>query len=245
MEWSGDGIIIATRRHGETAVIADLMTRERGRVSGLVNGGRGRTLRPVLQPGNSVRATWRARLEEHLGTLRVEPLRLRAAQIMETAHGVYALQTLCAHLRLLPERDAHPRLHGAFEAVLDLLGEPALAAESVVRFELALLDELGVGLDLSRCAATGVSDDLIYVSPRSGRAVSRDGGADYADRLLRLPAFIRGTEARVETADPNSLADGFALTGHFLDRHVWTARGIDAPPERERLIAIVTKGNAA
>ena len=238
MEWADKGIVIGTRRHGETAVIADLMTREHGRASGLVNGGRGRILRPVLQPGNRVDAVWRGRLEEHLGTLRVEADRLRAARIMESAAAVYALQTLCAHLRLLPERDAHPVLYDRFDAILDVLHEPAVTGEAVVRFEMALLDEFGFGLDLTRCAATGALANLVYVSPRTGRAVSSDGGADYADRLLRLPAFLLPSNApRAGPASVEDIAAGFALTGHFLHRHVWDPAGIEPPPERERLIA--------
>ena len=240
MEWADQGIVIGTRRHGETAVIADLMTRTRGRESGLVNGGRGRTLRPVLQPGNRVNAVWRGRLEEHLGTLRLEPDRLRAARIMETATGVYALQTLCSHLRLLPERDPHPSLFDRFDTVLDVLHDERVAAEAVIRFEMALLDELGFGLDLSRCAATGGRENLVHVSPRTGRAVSAEGGGEWADRLLPLPPFLRPSDGpRADAAPWEELADGFVLTSHFLHRHVWDPRGIAPPPERERLIATV------
>ena len=240
MEWFDEAIVIGVRKHGETSVIAELMTLERGRHLGLVQGGRSRTMRPVLQPGNSVRATWRARLDEHLGQFRLEGERLRAGELMQAAHGIYAVQIVSSLLRLLPERDAHPALYRMFAIILDHLEEPHIAAELVARFELAILDELGFGLDLTRCAATGASNDLLYVSPKSGRAVSGDAGVPYADKLLALPAFFlaRDTED-VETASSADIADGFALTGLFLHRHVYGPRAIQPPAERESLIRLI------
>ncbi len=189
MEWTDRGIVLGVRKHGETSVIAEIMTRTHGRHMGLVQGGRGRSLRPLLQPGNSVNAVWRARLEDHLGTYKLDAGRLRAARLMESAHATYAVQWLASLLRLLPERDAQPHLHDTLDIVLDTLDDPAIAAEMVVRYESAILNELGFGLDLSACASTGSRDNLVHVSPRTGRAVSREAGAPYADRLLRLPSF--------------------------------------------------------
>ena len=242
MEWADDAVVLGVRKHGETSVIAELMTKERGRHLGLVNGGRSRAMRPLLQPGNSVRAVWRARLEDHLGTLRIEGDKLRAATLMEQPHCIYALQTLATHLRLLPERDAHPALYETLNIVLDNLEAPDIAAELVVRFELALLDELGFGLDLTRCASTGARTDLIYVSPKSGIAVSKQAGAPYADRMLTLPDFLLVKEKfTVEHAPLEAILDGFKLTDFFFDRHVYGPRAIDRPPERESLIRAVRK----
>src|SRR5262245_5341299 len=163
------------------------MTREHGRHLGLVRGGAGTRLKPVLQPGNSLAATWRARLDEHLGYYTVEGLELRAASFLGVAHAVYGVTHLAALCRLLPERDPHEQVFEALDLALARLGDPAEVAVLVARFELQLLAELGFGLDLSACAATGELADLVYVSPKSGRAVSRAAGAAWRDRLLRCP----------------------------------------------------------
>ena len=225
MEWRDEGIILGARRHGETSAILEVMTRAHGRHLGLVRGGRSRRMLPVLQPGNRVEVGWRARLDEHLGNFTVEPLALAAGRIMESACAVFGIQTLGAHLRLLPERDSHPRLHEALGVVIDHLGEPLLAAELMVRFELLVLEELGFGLDLSECAATGARERLVWVSPKTGRADSRDAGAPWADRLLPLPAFIL-TEAGEERAPIDDAEAGMRLTGYFLRRDLFEPRGL-------------------
>ncbi|MBM3530728.1 MAG: DNA repair protein RecO [Alphaproteobacteria bacterium] len=235
MEWTDEGIVLGTRRHGEANAIAELMTRGHGRHLGLVRGGAGSRQRPVLQAGNVVRAVWRARLDEHLGNFAIEPLRLRGAATIESAHAVYGVTHLAALCRLLPERDPHPELHDRLSEVLDRLGDGMAAAALVVRFELQILTELGFGLDLESCASTGQGDDLIYVSPKSGRAVSRVAGEPWRDRLLRLPAFL-SDEA---PASPDDLADGFTLTGYFLARHVLEPRGIAFADAREGFVAAV------
>jgi DNA repair protein RecO (recombination protein O) len=243
MEWRDEGIILATRRHGETSLILELMTGAHGRHLGLVRGGRSRRRQPFLQPGNTLDVTWRARLDEHLGHFTVEPTVERASKLIDSAVGIYALQILAALLRLLPERDPHPELYAALSASLDALESPAAAAELLVRFELAVLNELGFGLDLSRCAATGVVDDLAYVSPRTGRAVSRQAGTAYEPKLLPLPAFLlRRSAGRPDAA---AFRQAFALTGYFLNRHVYEPRGIAPPPARERLIGLVAGNGAA
>src|SRR5216684_4313488 len=172
MEWTDDGIVLGTRRHGETSAIVEVMTRDHGRHLGLVRGGSGTRLRPLLQPGNTIRVIWRARLDEHLGHYAVEPLHLHGASQLAAAHVVYGVTHLGALCRLLPERDPHPQIHEALLGILDHLIDAQAAALAVVRFELRLLAELGFGLDLSCCAATGATDELAYVSPKSGRAVS-------------------------------------------------------------------------
>jgi DNA repair protein RecO (recombination protein O) len=234
MEWSEEGIVIGTRRHGETDIILELMTAARGRHLGLVKGGRSRRMRPVLQPGNTLAVTWRARLHEHLGNFRAEPVTERSAGLMASRLGAFGLSLASAHLRLLPERDPHPRLFQAFAVMIACFDRPALAAELMVRFELLLLDELGFGLDLESCAATGSRDDLAYVSPKSGRAVSRLAGTPYSDRLFSLPGFLSG---RGEApADPSSMEQAFRMTGFFLERHVHEPRGQSLPMERESFL---------
>jgi DNA repair protein RecO (recombination protein O) len=190
----------------------------------------------VLQPGNSIAATWRARLDEHLGNFRAEPLAERSAALVASRTGAFGLGLAAAHLRLLPERDPHPRLYASLGVLLENFHAPLAAAATMARFELLLLDELGFGLDLERCAATGRSDDLAYVSPRSGRAVSRDAGAAYAGRLFALPSFLA---APFEHPDRAAIAAAFRLTGHFLDRHVYEARGLGAPDARARFLDAV------
>ena len=189
MQWTDEGIVLGTRRHGETSLILELMTEGHGRHLGLVRGGRSRRLQPMLQPGNTVRATWRARLDEHLGNYTVEATTLRAARLIESAVGLYGVQALASLIRLLPERDPHAQIFTALAGVLDWLDDPVVAGALIVRFELRMLEELGFGLDLERCAATGTNDDLAYVSPKTGRAVSRSAGEPYHDRLLVAAAL--------------------------------------------------------
>ncbi|MGE6739041.1 DNA repair protein RecO [Allorhizobium pseudoryzae] len=239
MQWQDEGIVIGVRRHGETSVVAELMTRERGRHLGLVRGGRSRAMQPVLQPGNRVEAVWRARLDEHLGDYKLEPLQLRAARLMEHATSVYGVQAMGALLRLLPERDPHPHLYEALDVILDHMDDPAGAGELFVRFELAVLNDLGFGLDLTECAATGRRDDLIYVSPKSGRAVCREAGAPYADRLLTLPGFLAPETSL--SASRESLTAAFRLSGFFLHRHVYEPRGLTENAARDGFVQAALK----
>lgn len=260
MEWSDDAIIIGVKAHGETSLIAEVMTRAHGRHLGLVRGGRSRTKAASLQPGNLVRARWYARLEEHLGQFTIDPIDLRAGHIMETGFGVAGLKSLSAVTRLLPERDPHEALYEGLRVALDYLAadpdaenhragftsdhlscedRSLIVAALVVRFELAILDALGFGLDLARCAATGASDDLSYVSPKSARAVCRTAGQPYQHKLLPLPAFLQGERG----APPNAgdILAGFRLTHYFLDRHVYAPRGLEPDPARDSLIRTLTR----
>jgi len=238
MQWTDEGIVLGVKRHGETSVILELMTREHGRHLGLIRGGSGPRLRGVLQPGNALGATWRARLDEHLGHYTVEPLNLRAGEYLAMAHAVHGVTHLAALCRLLAEREAHKGLYSALEAIMECLNDPHVAAPMIARFELNFLAELGFGLDLSSCAATGATDDLIYVSPRSGRAVSRAAGEPYRDRLMRLPAFLQDDTAPQSAGD---LADALALTGFFLDRHAFAPRGLPVPEARAHFVAALTR----
>ncbi len=238
MQWTDEGVVLGAKRHGETSVILELMTLERGRHLGLVRGGAGTRLRGVLQPGNLLRATWRARLDEHLGYYAVEGLNLRAAGLLGAAHAVHGVTHLGELCRLLAEREPHRGVFAALQAILDGIDDPLTAATLIARFELALLAELGFGLDLSCCAATGATADLTYVSPRSGRAVSRAAGRDYRDKLLRLPEFL---QADVGTPGAADLSDAFALTGFFLGRYAFAPRGMALPAARARFLTAVMR----
>ena len=240
MQWTDEGIVIGVKRHGEANAILELMTREHGRHLGLVRGGYGSRMKPILQTGNGVSATWRARLDEHLGNYTVEPVQERASDFFAQPHAIYGVTHLAALMRLLPERDPHAGLYSVFEDILDRLEDPVLTAPLVVRFELQILSELGFGLDLEQCAATGARDELIYVSPKSGRAVSREAGEPWADKMLKLPGFLREDMPAVE----HDVADGFALTGFFLERHVLEPRGLTLSDERAHFIAALDRALA-
>jgi DNA repair protein RecO (recombination protein O) len=243
MQWTDEGIVLGSKRHGEANAILELMTREHGRHLGLVRGGASSRLRPVLQAGNRVSADWRARLDEHLGHYVVEGLDARAAGFLAVPHALYGITHIAALCRLLPERDPHPEIHAALEALLDDLLDPARAGANVVRFELQLLAELGFGLDLTCCAASGSEDDLIYVSPKSGRAVSRLAGEPWKDRLLPLPAFLGEGEqdSTPHEIGTTEIADGYRLTGFFLVRYVLEPRGLALADARASFIAAVLR----
>jgi DNA repair protein RecO (recombination protein O) len=247
MQWTDEGIVLGSKRHGEANAILELMTREHGRHLGLVRGGAGSRLRPVLQPGNRVSADWRARLDEHLGHYVVEGLDARAASFLPIPHALYGITHIAALCRLLPERDPHPEIHAALEAMLDDLPDADRAGPNVVRFELQLLAELGFGLDLSCCAASGSTDDLIYVSPKSGRAVSRQAGEPWKGRLLPLPAFLGEGEqdSAVHKIAAAEVADGYRLTGFFLVRYVLEPRGLALADARASFITAVLRNQPA
>lgn len=239
MEWRDEAIIIGTRRHGETSVILEVLTRGHGRHLGLVRGGRSRRMQPVLQAGNRVELVWRARLDEHLGTFQAEALELNAARFFASPVALQALQTLAAHLRLLPERDPHPGLFDAFRIALGEFDAPRAAAELLVRMELLVLEELGFGLDLERCAATGAREALVYVSPRTGRAVSAAAGRPYHDRMLALPTFLRrGSGQRGDLA---GLEAAFRLSGHFLELNAYGPRGLAMPAARAGFLSAMRR----
>jgi DNA repair protein RecO (recombination protein O) len=240
MQWTDEGIVLASRRHGESSAIVELMTLAHGRHLGLVRGGAGTRLRPALQPGNSVNAVWQARLDEHLGHYRIEALDARAAELMQIPHALFGLAHAAALCRLLPERDPHPQVHAALSHLLNGdLADAGLAGTSMVRFELKLLAELGFGLDLTSCAASGEETDLIYVSPKSGRAVSRHAGEPWKSSLLPLPAFLAPSAAGESPFE--DIEAGFALTGFFLARHVLEPRGLKFSEARASFIAALCR----
>lgn len=236
MEWTDDGVVLASRPHGEAAAVVVLLTREHGRHAGLVRGATSARMRGVLQPGNQVEATWNARLAEHLGSYRIELRQSHAPELFDDPLKLAGLASAAAVAeRSLPEREPHPGIHEGLLALIGAmemteLGDAWVAA--YVSWELGLLAELGFGLDLSRCAVTGGNDGLAYVSPRTGRAVSLSAGEPYREKLLALPDFLaaRGGGGR------DDLLAGMALTGHFLERHVFGAQGEMLPAARDRLL---------
>ncbi len=239
MDWSEQGVVLGVRRQGESNAVLELFTRSHGRHLGLVRGGRGRRLRPVLQTGNLVEATWRARLAEHLGSYTVEALEMQAARLMDDPFKLAGLMSMADLTRLLPEREPHERLYDAFQIVLSQIDDDAVWPALLVRWELGLLEELGFGLDLSKCAATNAVEDLTYVSPKSGKAVSSEAGEPYKAKLLVLPAFVMGG-AGSGTPRPADIANGFKLTDYFLQRDVLGPRGMTMPQSRDRVVSTVS-----
>jgi DNA repair protein RecO (recombination protein O) len=235
LTWSAEALLLTTRRLGEGDAIVDLFTAEHGRHAAVVKGGTGRRLGPVLQPGATLAVEWRARLEAHIGTARVEPVRSRAGTIMAEPGRLAALASACALLcAFLPEREPHPGLHAATVALCDTLAGTDPWAEAYARWELGLLAELGFGLSLDACSATGVRNGLVWVSPKSGCAVSATAGAPYADRLLPLPGLLTGQRQ----ADAAAVAAALRLTGWFLENRAAAAFGLARLPDaRGRLVA--------
>jgi DNA repair protein RecO (recombination protein O) len=228
MEWRDQGILLSSRRHGETSAIIEVFTPSQGRHAGIVRGGTSRKIAPILQPGAQLDLTWRARLEDHIGAFNVEPVRSRAAIAMGGRLSLAGLNAVTALISFsLPEREAHLPLYSRTEALLDLLGQDEVWPLAYLQWELSLLSELGYGLDLSECAVTGATDDLIYVSPKSGRAVSREGAGEWADRLLPLPDVLRGIGA----GDDAEIVLGFKTTGYFLETHLAADLGSKPLPE--------------
>ena len=232
MEWQAEGTVIARRPHGENAVIIEVITAEYGRHAGLVPGGASRKRAAMLQPGNRLALRWRARTEDQLGHFAAEPVRARVNLLGDplALSGLNAVSALLSFA--LAERDPHPRLALMTEALLDAMDAGADWAVDYLAWEMRLLDEMGFGLDLGQCAVTGETQDLAYVSPRSGRAVSRAGAGEWADRLLPLPALLGGA-----VGNGDGLAQGLAITGHFLDTRLAAGQiGRPLPEARRRLV---------
>jgi DNA repair protein RecO (recombination protein O) len=228
MEWRDQGILLSSRRHGETSAIIEVFTPSQGRHAGIVRGGTSRKIAPILQPGAQLDLMWRARLQDHIGAFTVEPVRSRAAIAMGGRLSLAGLNAVTALISFsLPEREAHLPLYSRTEALLDLLGQDDVWPLAYLQWELSLLTELGYGLDLSECAVTGATDDLIYVSPKSGRAVSREGAGEWADRMLPLPDVLRGVGA----AGDAEIVQGLKTTGYFLEMRLAADLGSKPLPE--------------
>jgi DNA repair protein RecO (recombination protein O) len=244
MEWQAPAVVLDVRPHGESGAVVTLLTEEHGRHAGLAKGGASRAQAALWQPGNLVEARWVARLADQLGAVSAELVHAAAALAMEDPLALAALRAATGVAEgALPEREPHPRLfHGLVAVIAQLARGPEAALPELVRWEAELLADLGYGLDLGRCAVTGGTDDLCFVSPRSGRAVSRQGAGEWATRLLPLPAFLLGQ-------GPSEHADwlaGLRLTGHFLARDVFGTQHRPLPAAREmlvdRLAALVAPG---
>ena len=230
MEWEDDAYVLSARLHGESGAIVDLLTAERGRWAAHVAGGASRKMKPFLQAGSRVVAQYRSRVSEQLGSATLEPVGEGASSLFDDPAALACLSAAAAVAAgALPEREAHPGAFYALEALIEALAHPQIWPAVYVRFEAGLLQELGFGLDLSRCAATGEVDDLIYVSPRTGRAVSRGAGEPYKDKLLKLPPFMLGAQAGLGDGDVNL---GLILTGHFLEQYVFAPLNRPLPPAR-------------
>lgn len=229
MDWTDDGIVLATRKFGENGLIVSLLTREHGRHAGLVRGGAGKRAAGIYEPGNLVHAVWRARLEEQLGALSCEVRMAHAARHLSHPAQLAALISALSLVETaLPEREPHASLFESLSALLVILGEPDWE-QAYIRWEMILLSELGFGLDLSCCAATGTNDQLAYVSPKSGRAVSLSAGAPWKDKLLILPGFLVDGEG-------GTVSDGLKLTGYFLESWLFNHLGRPVPAARTRLV---------
>ncbi len=236
MKWESDGYILSVKSHGETSAIINVLTRDKGRHAGMVRGGRSRRMRPVLQPGNKVTLNWNARLSEHLGVFTAEAIDARAAIFMQertSLAGLNAISALC--MQALPEREPHADLYDIYEILLAQLHDIDIWPALYVRFEMALLQALGYGLDLSECAATGTTENLTHVSPRSGRAVCEGAAQPYLDKLLVLPPFLKGKN----TVGEGDVAAGLALTGAFLTSRVFYTHNRDMPEARSRMVEVL------
>lgn len=239
IEWRDQGALLSAREHGETSVIIEVFTPEHGRTLGVVRGGISRKLAPHLQPGNQIDVTWKARLEDHLGAFTVEPQRSRATQAMGDRLSLAGLQAVTTLLSLcLPEREAHPALYDRTIRLLDLLGQPDLWPLAYLQWEMAFLEEMGFGLDLSACAVRGTNENLCYISPKSGRAVSEQGAGKWASRMLPLVPVMAG---QGEATGPE-IARALGTTGYFVEHRLLASLGDKAmPAARARLIDAIAK----
>ncbi len=239
MDWRDTGILLSTRPHGENSAILEVLTPSRGLHAGVLRGATSRKRAPMLQPGAQLDLAWRARLEEHLGSFSAELERSRSAQVMNSRIALAGLNTVCALLLFsLPEREKHLALYERTEALLDLLGQDEVWPLAYLKWELSLLDELGFGLDLTSCAVTGAREGLVFVSPNTGRAVTREGAGTWADRLLPLPEILLGRG----TGDDADVAQGLRLTGHFLKHNLAHGMGGKPLPDaRSRFLAVFEK----
>lgn len=230
MDFADEAFVLSARAHGDTGVVVELLTSEHGRRAAYVAGGASRRMKPFLQAGARVQVEYRARTSDHLGAARLEPMGEGPSALFDDPLALTGLSAAAAVAQgALPDREPHPGAFLAFEALMAAFALPEVWPAVFVRFEAGLLEDLGFGLDLSRCASTGSTDDLIWVSPRTGRAVSATAGAPYADKLLVLPPFMLGAQAGLGAGDVRS---GFDLTGHFLEQFVFHPLNRPLPPAR-------------
>lgn len=242
IDWTDEAALLATRPFGETSVIIEVFSAEHGRHAGVVRGGTSRKIAPMLQPGAQLSVTWKARLDAHLGSFTVEPIRSRAANAMGDRVSLAGLNAVCALLAMvLPEREAHPPLYERTVNLLDLLGQTDIWPLAYLRWEQALLEEMGFAMDLSACAVRGVNEDLAFVSPRTGRAVSREAAGEWADRLLALPPVLAGKG----DATGGEIAAALGTTGYFIEHRLLRGLGDrPLPAARGRLVDAILRHSA-
>jgi DNA repair protein RecO (recombination protein O) len=239
MEWEDDAFVLSARAHGETGAIVELLTANHGKFAAHVAGGASRRMRPFLQAGARVSARYRARIADQLGSASLEPVGEGPSALFDDPLALAGLSAAAAVAAgALLEREPHSGAFDAFEALLGALIHQDIWPAVFVRFEAGLLQELGFGLDLSKCAVTGGVDDLIYVSPRTGRAVSRDAGQAYKERLLPLPAFLLSAQGGLA---PGDVRAGLDITGHFLETFVFAPLNRPLPPARVWLVDKLTE----
>lgn len=236
MEWSDSAIVLSAKDHGENALIVSVLTEQHGRYAGLVRGGHNSKQNGIFQPGNLLAATWRARLSEHLGSFKAEMLSPYAAQIMQNRGCLLALQTACGYCaHILPERQAYPTIyHSLLNLIRSFAGERWIY--DYILWEMDFLSQAGFGLDLEKCAATGQSEDLVYVSPKTGRAVSREAGQPWADRLLRLPAFVLHKNRDKSQGFGQDILEGLRLSGYFIENYLYQGKPQSMPQGRAMLM---------
>ncbi len=255
MHWTDESIVLSIRKHGESSAVARLFSHHHGVFAGVVKGAHSKTNRGVIQPGNVVSATWQARLSEHLGTLKAELTDPVAAFVMQDAAKLAALSSACTLIEAaMPERHPYPKLYKQLRIFLHVLKEEEHWHEAYVRLEMAILTESGFGLDLSQCASTGVREDLVYVSPKTGRAVSREAGEPYKEKLLLLPEFLlpkalprkagEGISVPCSPDTQETLA-GLRVSGYFLDAWLLAPHGKKLPAARQRLAQMMKEPHGA
>lgn len=237
MDFTDEGVILAARAHGENHAVAEIFTASHGRWAGLVHGGQGRRMRPLLQPGNAVRIEWKGRLAESLGHFSLELDHAYAGELMQDRLSLAGLTAACAVASAcLPEREAHPRAYQAMKILIANLEHAEVWPALMARWELGLLAELGFGLTLDRCASTGARENLIYVSPRSACAVSAEAGEPYKDKLLPLPAFLRGAS---NGASREEAIAALTTTGYFIETRILHLSDKTLPEARLRLVNLL------
>lgn len=239
IEWRDEGALLKVRKHGENSAIIEVFTQNNGKASGIVRGGTSRKIAPMLQPGAQLDVRWKARLESHLGTFTVEPVRSRAAQVMQDRVALAGLNSVTGILAfVLADRETHPPLYHRTIALLDLLGQNDVWPLAYLQWEVALLEDMGFAMDLSACAVSGLNDDLFYVSPRTGRAVSRMAAGEWADRLLPLPHVLLGKG----NAGVDDILTALGTTGHFLNNQLAKSLGNRALPDaRQRFLDVLRR----
>lgn len=242
MKWEDTGLVLSARKFSERDAVVTLLTRQHGLWRAMVKGGCSRQNRSTYEPGNLLLARWNARLAEHMGNFSCELLEQNAALLMQDGLRLSLLSSLCALLEgVLQERDPHPALYEQGRQLITILKEQVAGAEALKNyalFEFLLLSDAGFGLDLSCCAATGAEENLVYISPKTGRAVCREAGAPYHDKMLPLPAFFHEEDSMPKPAE---ILDALRVTGYFLQLWLYEPRGRKLPPARERLLGMLER----